>query len=69
MKTLEQINKQLDIATFDDTSMEDFDLLLNEYQQIFKQQPAEYIEASKKRMQEIRDALVADVNRYYKSGE
>jgi hypothetical protein len=62
MTTLQQIN----IATFDDTSVEDFELLMRDY---LNNRSNIDIEASKKRYQELVDAAVDQANRYYKSGE
>ena len=50
---MDNINKQIDAATVDGTTSEDFDLLLTEYAKQFAAQPAEYKDASKLRFQQI----------------
>ena len=55
--------KQLDIATFDDTSSEDFDILLKEYAKHHV-----VSDDSKKRMQELVQAAIKDAKRYSKTG-
>jgi len=54
---------QLDIATFDDTSSEDFEILLKEYN-------AQNVvpDDSKKRFQELVQAAIKDAKRYSKVG-
>ena len=55
--------QQLDIATFDDTSSEDFEILLKEYN-------AQNVvpDDSKKRFQELVQAAIKDTKRYSKVG-
>jgi len=57
MTTLQQITKQLDIATIDGTSMDNFDNLLTEYKNIYDNQPTQYKIASKNRFNEIINSI------------